>query len=87
MNTINYNTPVRSLKQSIKDNPVLEFETIRHRIEQIRGSWTADERSLRAKEGRRRRAELEQILLGGRRPKLAVFTPAPDESMRSTSCA
>ena len=52
----------------------LDLNTIRARVKQIKSTWNQETAKQRAEEGKRRRAELEQLLLG---------TPA---ARKSTQC-
>lgn len=50
------------LEDSVESS--LDFQVIISRIREIRRGWSESERTQRAVEGRRRRAELERLLLG-----------------------
>lgn len=47
-----------------KTNVPLELSTILERVQRIKASWSTQTASQRAAEGKRRRAELERMLLG-----------------------
>lgn len=42
----------------------LDMSTIRERVQRIKASWSSKTAQERAEEGKRRRAELERMLLG-----------------------
>jgi hypothetical protein len=52
-------------ESNINETPeTLDTKTIRERVQRIRASWSSQTAKERAEEGKRRRAELEQLLLG-----------------------
>lgn len=68
------------------DDSMVDLETIRARVHQIKSSWSQSEKKRRAREGRQRRAQLEEMLLGERSPLLSVFRPAVEAGDRSAAC-
>lgn len=45
------------------DQPSVDLETVRRRVEQIKSSWSPETARARAEEGERRRQQLEFLLL------------------------
>ena len=58
MKTANHNETVKETET------VLDLNTIRTRVEKIKAGWNSETAKQRAEEGKRRRAELERMLLG-----------------------
>lgn len=57
MKTVTTTDPVHSQSE-------LTLSTIRERVNRIKSGWSAETARERAEEGKRRRAELEQMMLG-----------------------